>query len=214
MTAAVVLSLSVATLVVVLGAVLAAVRSGRSRAPSAEAAKQGAAKQGAAKPDAGPEYFDPRTIKVGDTVHCAGVRFHTVGALQLARQGERRTEYLLDDGNRHYQWLSVEELREQGAGEAGHLEVLLWTTVPTEGMVPAKSTLTMDGAEFSPVRRGTVAFRAEGTTGMPDRGLLDYVLYHGNDGRLLAFRRPQGGGWAASYAHPLPPGSIRVEPRS
>ncbi|WP_067178767.1 DUF4178 domain-containing protein [Microtetraspora niveoalba] len=213
MTAAVVLILSVATLLVVLGAVLAAVRSGRSR-PRSGRGKAGPGRPGAADPAAAPEYFDPRTIKVGDTVLCAGVRFSAIGALHLSRQGEGRTEYLLDDGNRRYQWLSVEERREQGADGAGLLEVLLWTTVPTEGMVPAKSTLMMDGVEFSPVKRDTVAFRAEGTTGLPDRGLLDYALYHGNDGRLLAFRRPQGGGWAAAYAHPLPPGSIRVERRS
>ncbi|GLW97721.1 DUF4178 domain-containing protein [Microtetraspora sp. NBRC 16547] len=199
MTAAVVLTLSVLTLVV-LGALLATMRSGRSQAPPP-----------GVTPGTEPEYFDPRTIKVTDTVHCAGVRFRAIGALHLSRQGERRTEYLLDDGNRRYQWLSVEERREPGADGAGHLEVLLWTTVPTDGMVPAKSTLMVEGAEFSPVRRATVAFRAEGTTGLPDRGLLDSALYRAGDGRLLAFRRVQGGSWSASYAHPLPPGSIRVE---
>ncbi|MEV0969100.1 DUF4178 domain-containing protein [Microtetraspora glauca] len=199
-TAVVVLTLSVVTLVVVLGAFLTTTRSGRTRTPPARAVQA-----------PGPAYFDPRTIKVTDTVHCAGVRFRAIGALHLSRQGEQRTEYLLDEGNRRYQWLSVEERREPGADGAGHLEVLLWTTVPTEGMVPAKSTLMMEGAEFSPVQRGTVAFRAEGTTGLPDRGLLDFAHYRANDGRLLAFRRVQGGTWAASYAHPLPPGSITVE---
>ena len=200
MTTAVVLGLSLATLVVVLGAFLATTRQDRRSAP-ATGLDFGT--------DQGPGFFDPRTIKVGDTVHIAGVRYQAMGALHLSWQGEQWTEHLLDDGSRRYQWLSVQE-RDVRHGEA-HLEVMLWTQVPAQGMIPAKSMLIMEGVEFFPIERGTVAFRAEGMTGLPDRGLLDFADYRANDNRLLSFQRVQGGQWVASYAHPLTPGSIQVE---
>jgi hypothetical protein len=48
-------------------------------------------------------------------------------------------------------------------------------------------------------------------SGHPDRGLIDYADYRAADGRRLSFERVQGQRWGASYALPLPPGSIRVE---
>ncbi|WP_214109060.1 DUF4178 domain-containing protein [Acrocarpospora catenulata] len=201
MTTAVVLGLSLATLVVVLGAFLATTRQDRRSAPAGAGLEFGA--------DQGPGFFDPRTIKVGDTVHIAGARYKAMGALHLSWHGEQWTEHLLDDGTRRYQWLSVQE-RDVSQGEA-HLEVMLWTQVPAQGMIPAKSMLIMEGVEFFPIERGTVAFRAEGMTGLPDRGLLDFADYRANDNRLLSFQRVQGGQWVASYAHPLTPGSIQVE---
>ncbi|GAA1021961.1 hypothetical protein Aple_083320 [Acrocarpospora pleiomorpha] len=201
MTTAVVLGLSVATLIVVLGAFIATTRQDRRVVPANGGLDFGS--------DDGPAFFDPRTIKVGDTVHIAGVRYKAMGALHLSWHGEQWTEHLLDDGTRRYQWLSVQERGERE--EAVHLEVLLWTQVPAQGMVPAKSMLIMEGVEFFPTERGTVAFRAEGMTGLPDRGLLDFADYRANDGRLLSFQRVQGGQWVASYASPLTPGSIQVE---
>ncbi|MEZ0073526.1 DUF4178 domain-containing protein [Planotetraspora sp. GP83] len=212
MTAAVVLILGVATLVVVLGAFVATARQGRTVVPAAppppaEPEQQPAARATVTRAD----YFDPRTIKVGDTVHVEGVRSRAIGALHLSWQGSQWTEYLLDDGTRRYQWLSVEERRGLADADPRHLEVLLWTSVPTQGMVPARHMLIMEGVEFSPVERGTAAFRSEGMTGQPDRGLLDFADYRADDGRLLSFERVQGGQWQAAYAQALTPGSIRVE---
>jgi hypothetical protein len=99
-------------------------------------------------------------------------------------------------------------------GEPTHLEVLLWTDVPTEGMIPARSMLIMEGVEFFPLERGTAAFRSEGSTGVPDRGLLDFADYRAGDGRLLSFERIQGASWTASYAQPLAPGSITIVSRA
>jgi hypothetical protein len=78
-------------------------------------------------------------------------------------------------------------------------------------MVPAKHMLIVEGIEFHPIERATAAFRSEGMTGMPDRGLLDFADYRADDGRLLSFQRVQGGQWTSAYARPLTPGSIRVE---
>ncbi|MCG5216696.1 DUF4178 domain-containing protein [Streptosporangium sp. KLBMP 9127] len=157
------------------------------------------------------DYADPRTIKVGDRVDCQGTRARVLGALHLSCQGKQWTKYLLDDGTRRYQWLSVVERHGQAAGTPSHLEVQLWTSVPTQGMVPAKSMLIMEGVEFFPIERGTAAFRSEGSTGYPDRGLVDFAEYRADDGRLLSFERVQGQSWSAAYASPLPPGSIEIE---
>ena len=77
---------------------------------------------------------------------------------------------------------TVKERPAVGEGDVGHLAVVLWTPIPTQGMIPAKRMLIMDGVEFRPVERGTAAFRSEGVTGFPDRGLLDFADYRARDG--------------------------------
>ncbi|TQM73732.1 DUF4178 domain-containing protein [Thermopolyspora flexuosa] len=217
MTAAVVLILSIATLVVVLGAYIATTRQDRREAAqAAKAARRTPAEPAmpnpAPVPEPPPDYFDPRTIKVGDFIECQGTRSRVLGALHKStRQGDHWTEYLLDDGSRVYQRLSVREKTGPDPDSPAHLEVMLWTQVPTQGMVPAKSTLILEGVEFAPLERGTVAFRSEGMTMHPDRGLMDYADYRATDGRRLSFERVQGQPWTAAYALPLPPGSIKVE---
>ncbi|WP_329085790.1 MULTISPECIES: DUF4178 domain-containing protein [unclassified Streptosporangium] len=215
---AVILGLSVATLVLLFVAFFATTRqdteageserSGETPLPSVEAA------QPPAQPSTGHvgiDYPDPRTIKVGDTIECRGVRSRVLGALYLSWQGSQWTEYLLDDGTRRYQWLSIQMRAGLAAGDPPHLEVLLWTPVPTEGMIPAKATLSVEGVDFFPVDRGTAAFRGEGVTSMPERGLLDFADYRAADGRLLSFERLQGKRWSASHAQSLAPGTIRIE---
>ncbi|MFG1825830.1 DUF4178 domain-containing protein [Microbispora bryophytorum] len=207
MTTAIVIVLGLATVVVVLGAIAAA-RRARAREP-VRTPPAAPGETPARDSEADPDFFDPRTIRVGDTVYVEAARYRAVGALHCTMQGEKWTEYLLDEGARRYNWLSVEE-RPGEEGEPLHLEVLLWTDVPAQGMVPARHMLIVDGLEFYPIERGTAAFRSEGTTGLPERGLLDFADYRG-DGRLLSFQRVQGGQWEASYARPLTPGSIRVD---
>ncbi|MFC7592769.1 DUF4178 domain-containing protein [Nonomuraea antimicrobica] len=160
--------------------------------------------------DVGTDYADPRTIQVGDRIEVHGSPARVLGATHVSWQGRQWTEFLLRDGSRRHQWLSIEVL----AGDPPHLEVRLWTDVPTEGMVPAKSMLIMEGMEFFPVERGTAAFRSEGDTGLPERGLLDFADYSASDGRLLSFERIQGRSWTAAYAQPLPPGSITIVRRA
>ncbi|MBE3011430.1 DUF4178 domain-containing protein [Microbispora sp. NEAU-D428] len=208
MTTAIVIVLGLATVVVVLGA-FATARRTRAREP-VRTPPAAPGESPPRDPAADPDFFDPRTIRVGDTVYVEAARYRAVGALHCTMQGEKWTEYLLDEGARRYNWLSVEE-RPGKEGEPLHLEVLLWTDVPTQGMVPARHMLIVDGLEFYPIERGTAAFRSEGTTGLPERGLLDFADYRAGDGRLLSFQRVQGGQWEASYARPLTPGSIRVD---
>ncbi|MEV8630187.1 DUF4178 domain-containing protein [Streptosporangium sp. NPDC051023] len=214
---AAILGLSAVTLVLLLGALLATTRQNRkprtSGAPG-ESPLQPAEVAQPSRPSAGHvgiDYPDPRTIKVGDTIDCQGVRTRVLGALYLSWQGIQWTEYLLDDGSRRYRWLSIETHAGLNPGDEPHLEVLLWTPVPTQGMIPAKTTLSVEGVEFFPVDRGIAAFRSEGVTSMPERGLLDFADYRAADGRLLSFDRLQGQPWSSSYAQPLPPGSITFE---
>ncbi|HEY9524213.1 MAG TPA: DUF4178 domain-containing protein [Thermopolyspora sp.] len=215
MTAAVVLGLSIAMLVVVLGAYFATTRRDRGARPAPRRPPDEfielSMPNSAPVPEPETDYLDPRTIKVGDFVDCQGSRSRVLGALYLSRKGDQWTEYLLDDGTRKYPWLSVREKPGLAPTDQAHLEVTLWTSVPTQGMVPAKSMLIMEGVEFFPLDRGTVAFRSEGMTGYPDRGLIDYAHYRATDGRRLSFERVQGQPWTASYALPLPPGSLRIE---
>ena len=135
MTTAIVIVLSLAT-VVVLG-VFAAARRTRTRRP---VRTPPAPSGGSSPPDpaADPDFFDPRTIRVGDTVYVEAARYRAVGALHCTVLGEKWTEYLLDEGARRYNWLSVEE-RPGVEGEALHLEVLLWTDVPTQGILPDRA---------------------------------------------------------------------------
>ncbi|GAA5077228.1 hypothetical protein HNP84_003675 [Thermocatellispora tengchongensis] len=217
MTFAVVLGLSVAMLVLLLVAYIATTRQDRKARASALPAEppprpdedRGPVFAAPSRPSG--DFPDPRTIKVGDTVGLQGMRARVLGALHWSWRGKEWTEYLLEEGVRRYHWLSVEELKGATDDDPVELEVQLWTSVPTQGMVPAKSMLIMEGVEFYPVERGTAAFRSEGETFLPDRGLIDFADYRANDGRLLSFERVQGQSWTASYASPLPPGSITIE---
>lgn len=213
---AVIVGLSAVTVVLLLGAFFATTRQDRKPLESESSGEIPLQPVEAAPPQpstghVGIDYPDPRTIKVGDTIECQGMRTRVLGAVYLSSQGNQWTEYLLDDGSRRYQWLSIEMRSGLNPGDPPHLEVLLWTPVPTQGMIPAKTTLSVEGVEFFPVNRGTAAFRAEGVTSMPERGLLDFADYRAGDGRLLCFERLQGRPWKSSHGQALPPGSIKIE---
>ncbi|MBB5080965.1 DUF4178 domain-containing protein [Nonomuraea endophytica] len=214
MTSWVVLGLSIATVLLLLGAFVATMRQdrrGRSATPPSEdVVVQSPMPAPVSMQAHAGGYDDPREIRVGDRIDVHGVRSEVLGALHVALQGQQWTEYLLDDGSRRARWLTVEIRQGLVSGDPPHLEVLVWTEVPTQGMIPAKSMIIMEGVEFFPVDRGTAAFRSEGETGHPDRGLLDFADYRAADGRLLSFERVQGAKWMASYAQPLPPGSITI----
>ncbi|MEU4545236.1 DUF4178 domain-containing protein [Nonomuraea dietziae] len=207
MTSMVVIGLSIATVVLLLGGFYATMRKGRPPTASVSTLPS----PGGA---IGSDYDDPRTIQVGDNIETHGRRAGVTGALHMSWQGREWIEYLLDDGSRRPVWLSVEVRQGLVSTDPPHLEVLLWTIVPTQGMIPAKSMLIMEGVEFFPIERGTAAFKSEGETGRPERGLLDFADYRAADGRLLSFERVQGERWTASYAQPLPPGSITIVSRA
>lgn len=212
MTSVVVLGLSIATVVLLLGAFFATMRQDRkTRAAAPPPLVEVPMQERVSTPGhVGSDYADPRTIRVGDRIEVHGAGSRVLGAMHVSCQGQQWTEYLLDDGSRRSKWLSVEVRLGLATGDPPHLEVLLWNDVPTQGMVPAKSMLIMEGVEFFPIDRGTAAFKSEGDTGHPDRGLLDFADYRAADGRLLSFERVHGTTWTAAYAQPLAPGSITI----
>src|ERR1044072_5443842 len=217
MTFVVVLGLSIATVLLLLGAFLTTMRQDRKGRTTAQPVEIAATEAPLPAPVsmsgcAGSDYVDARTIKVGDRIEVHGSPARVLGAMYISWQGMQWVDSRLLASSRRMRGLSV-QVREAG-GEPSHLEVLIWTEVPTEGMVPAKSMLIMEGVEFHPIERGTAAFRSEGNTGNAERGLLDFADYRASDGRLLSFERIQGGRWTASYARPLPPGSISIVSRA
>jgi hypothetical protein len=220
MTSMVVLGLSIATVLLLLGAFLATLRQDRRERTAAEQPVEVAPAEPplpapvAAAAHAGTDYIDPRTLRVGDKIEVLGSPVRVLGAVYVSWQGQQWVEYRLRDSARRVQWLTVEMRKGRTPDQPPHLEVLLWTDVPTQGMVPARSSLIMDDVEFHPLERGTAAFRSEGSTHMPDRGLLDFADYRATDGRLLSFERVQGQPWTAAYAQPLPPGSIGIISRA
>ncbi|WP_336208097.1 DUF4178 domain-containing protein [Nonomuraea sp. LPB2021202275-12-8] len=219
MTSMVVLGLSIATVLLLLGAFLATLRQDRKGRTAEQPVEVAPIETPLPAPvslpgHAGSDYADPRTIKVGDRIEVHGSPSRVLGAMHISWQGQQWVEFRLRDSARRVQWLSVEVRKGLAEGDQSHLEVLLWTDVPTQGMVPARSMLIMEGVEFFPLDRGTAAFRSEGSTGAPDRGLLDFADYRATDGRLLSFERIQGSSWTAAYAQPLAPGSISIVSRA
>ena len=51
------------------------------------------------------------------------------------------------------------------------------------------ASITIDGTDYEIVEHGTASYRSEGTTGLNEKGGLDYVDYESPDGTLLAFER-------------------------
>src|SRR5690606_4800049 len=148
MTPVVVLGLSVATLILLIVAYIATTRRERKASPSASP-PQGPSSGEESGPPGGPiqpmgDIPDPRTIRVGDTIECPGVRARVRGVLHVSWRGKQWTEYILDDGTHRDVWLSVEELASAGEGQPAHLGVLLLTAVTTQGMGPAKSRLIIE----------------------------------------------------------------------
>src|SRR5690606_41692235 len=92
----------------------------------------------------GVDYPDPRPRRVGDKSDGLGSPVRVLGALRVSWQGQQWVEYRLRDSARRIQWLTVEMRQGQGPDQPPHLEVLLWTDVPTQGMIPARSSLIMD----------------------------------------------------------------------
>src|SRR5262245_45245674 len=137
MTSMVVLGLGIAVVLLLLGAVVVTMRQDRKDRTTASPAEVAPVEAPLPAPvsasgHAGTEYADPRTIRVGDRIEVQGSAARVLGALYVSWQGQQWTEYRLRDSSRRVQWLSVEVRAGVAEGESPHLEVLVWTDVPTE----------------------------------------------------------------------------------
>ncbi|MFC6680840.1 DUF4178 domain-containing protein [Nonomuraea ferruginea] len=114
MTSMVVLGLSIATVLLLLGAFLATLRQDRKDRTAVEQPVEVAPAEPplpapvAAAGHAGIDYTDPRTLRVGDKIEVLGSPVRVLGALYVSWQGQQWVEYRLRDGARRVQWLTVE----------------------------------------------------------------------------------------------------------
>ncbi|NNV10141.1 DUF4178 domain-containing protein, partial [Geobacillus sp. MMMUD3] len=64
--------------------------------------------------------------------------------------------------------------------------------------------------DYEIVEHGTASYRSEGTTGLNEKGGLDYVDYEAPDGKMLAFERFDHGRWEVSTGESVPVGSFTI----
>src|SRR5690606_35300070 len=106
MTSMVVLGLSIAPVLHLLGAFLATLRQDRRERTAAEQpvvvapAEPPLPAPVAAAAHAGTDYIDPRTLRVGDKIEVLGSPVRVLGAVYVSWQGQQWVEYRLRDSAR------------------------------------------------------------------------------------------------------------------
>jgi hypothetical protein len=149
---------------------------------------------------------DPRTLKAGDMVEYLGVRYFVRGSLRLREGGFTWSEHLLDPDTGTADatkiWISVEEDPD--------LEVVWWTEEDVGDLVPDRKTLVLDGVEYRRDEHGTADYAGEGTTGVGDKGRVEYVDYEAPGGRYLSFERFGGSAWEAGTGERVPNGTLTI----
>lgn len=129
----------------------------------------------------GPGLYDPFAIGVGDIVSYAGIDHVVRGSITLEEGGVNWHEHLLD-GSTGRRWLTVEE-------DEGELEMALWMRREGTGLTP-DGDVVLDDRVHRQIERGRASFTAEGATGTPPRGSVDYADYATADGvGMIAFER-------------------------
>ena len=134
-----------------------------------------------------PGLYDPHAIVVGDVVTYAGVDHVVRGTISLTEGGVTWKEHLLD-GSTGRRWLTVED-------DEGDLEMTLWMRREGTGLTP-DGDVVLDDRVHRQIERGRADYTAEGTTGTPASGAVDYADYATSDKTgLIAFER-----WAATQS--------------
>lgn len=128
-----------------------------------------------------PGLYDPHAIVVGDVVTYAAVDHVVRGTITLTEGGVSWKEHLLD-GATGRRWLTVED-------DEGDLEMTLWMRREGTGLTP-DGDVVLDDRVHRQIERGRAEFTAEGTTGTPHSGTVDYADYATTDKTgLIAFER-------------------------
>ena len=128
-----------------------------------------------------PEIYDPHKIGVGDIITYAGIDHVVRGTIVLNEGGITWREHLLD-GSTGRRWLSVED-------DEGDLEMTLWKRREGTGLTPDGEVI-LDDRVHRQIERGKASYTAEGTTGTPPSGSVDYADYATSDGTgMIAFER-------------------------
>ena len=128
-----------------------------------------------------PDVYDPHEIGVGDIITYAGIDHVVRGTIVLSEGGMTWREHLLD-GSTGRRWLTVED-------DEGELEMTLWMRREGTGLTPDGEVI-LDDRVHRQIERGQATYTAEGTTGTPASGTMDYADYATADGTgLIAFER-------------------------
>jgi hypothetical protein len=134
-----------------------------------------------------PDVYDPHRIGVGDIITYAGIDHVVRGTIVLSEGGTTWREHLLD-GSTGRRWLTVED-------DEGELEMNLWMRREGTGLAP-DGDVVLDDRVHRQIERGQATYTAEGTTGTPPSGTVDYADYATADGTgMIAFER-----WAATQS--------------
>lgn len=206
----VLLALVLLALIILIGLVVVVLLRGRGRGASAPAP---AARDPFA--EVGEVAGDPRALKAGDMVEYLGRRYFVRGSVRLSEGGFSWSEHLLDPDSAtdatgqaaEKVWLSVEEDPD--------LEVVWWTELDAEGLLPDQRTLVVGGVEYHRDEHGTAGYLTEGTTGLGDNGRVEYVDYEASGGRYLSFERyADAGTWEAGLGERVPRGTMTIYPGS
>ena len=128
-----------------------------------------------------PGLYDPHAIVVGDVVTYAAVDHVVRGTITLTEGGVTWKEHLLD-GSTGRRWLTVED-------DEGDLEMTLFMRREGTNLTPDGDVI-LDDRVHRLVERGRAQYTAEGTTGTPPSGTVEYADYATADKTgLIAFER-------------------------
>lgn len=146
---------------------------------------------------------DPETIKAGDLLEFGNEKFFVRGTLHISEGGYDWSEHFFQsDQSATRLWLTVEKDPD--------LQVSRWRDRPDLDIEPKAKTINVEGTEFNLVEHGTASYRSEGTTGLNEKGGVDYVDYESADRHLLAFERFDHGRWEVSTGESVPVGSFTI----
>lgn len=151
---------------------------------------------------------NPRTLKPGDLVTVRGQDYTVRGALRLSEGSYTWSEIFLDTGVGDKVWLSVEDDPD--------LEVALWREIKGVAVQPGPPSIELDGRRYQSDESGTARFVSEGTTGVAERGTVEYHDYESGDGTLLSFERFTGpqGQWEAARGERLGRADYTIYPQN
>lgn len=146
---------------------------------------------------------NPETIKAGDLLEFGNEKFFVRGTLRISEGGYDWAEHFFQaDQSAARLWLTVEKDPD--------LQVSRWSDRPDLDIEPKAKTITIDSTEYELVEHGTASYRSEGTTGLNEKGGVDYVDYESADHQLLAFERFDHGRWEVSIGESIPVGSFTI----
>ncbi|HKR51220.1 MAG TPA: DUF4178 domain-containing protein [Pseudonocardiaceae bacterium] len=150
-----------------------------------------------------PDIYDPHQIGVGDVITYAGIDHVVRGTIVLNEGGTTWKEHLLD-GSTGRRWLTVED-------DEGELEMTLWMRREGTGLTPDGEVI-LDDRVHRQIERGRASYTAEGTTGTPPSGSVDYADYATADSTgMIAFERwAPTQSWEVSTGRSISRGELTV----